>query len=134
MDDLAPFAQIDIDNATAESRRTERLTAADQIGLLVEIDEQLDIRRHATGERRRIETEHQRDRYGGASQILGHVDRRICAGGMTDQHDRRRRAAIACDDLTRKAARCVHGVHTRLDTALLDPRGKIVEAEREYLS
>jgi len=25
-------------------------------------------------------------------------------------------------------------VHTRLDTALLDPRGKIVEAEREYLS
>ena len=51
MDDLAPFAQIDIDDAAEKAPRSTRLTAADQVGLLIEVDEQLDIRRHAAGQR-----------------------------------------------------------------------------------
>ncbi len=108
--------------------------AADQIGLLIQIDEQLDIVRHPAGERRRIEAEHQRHRHIGCLEIFGDRDRRIRAGRMADQDNGRGRAAIIRDDLAGEIAGRIHGVHGRLDAALLDARRQIVEAEREHLA
>ena len=94
----------------------------------------LDIVRDPAGNRRRIETEHQRDRDVGRAQPLRDRDRGIRAGRMADQHHRRRRAAMLGDDLAREIAGRVHAVHAGIDAALPDPRRQIVEAGREHLA
>ena len=88
MDDLGVLAQVDVDQAPAEIGTGLHLAAADDVGALVEIDEQLDIARHRGGGAGRIEAEGQRPRHTDLLQPFRDGDGVVGAAGMPEQHDR----------------------------------------------
>ncbi len=128
--------QIDAGIMALERGIRNDIAAAEEIGRRPDIDEAIDIRRHAAAKARRIERDDQADRNIRFLQPLGEPDGSVAAGRMPG-HDDRRFAGfgfVARDRLIGRPAPVHMIVGFRVDAAALELLGQIVHLEGRHAS